>query len=68
MDNPLRASVVPGREILHAGNLGEVNAFSERERVALEWTEAATRLSNDLTADELYQRLCGRFDEKTLQS
>ncbi|HLJ51541.1 MAG TPA: carboxymuconolactone decarboxylase family protein [Bryobacteraceae bacterium] len=40
--------------------------YTDRERAALEWTEAVTLISNGQTADELYERVRQRFTEKEL--
>ena len=44
----------------------EAPFYSERERAALEWTEALTIISQSDVPDELYQRVLGHFDEKEL--
>lgn len=44
----------------------EAPFYTERERAALEWTEALTRISENDVADELYQRVRRQFDEKEL--
>ena len=44
----------------------EAPFYSERERAALEWTEALTIISRSDVPDELYQRVLGHFDEKEL--
>ena len=40
--------------------------FSERERAALEWTEALTHLGTDGVSDELYEKVKAQFNEKEL--
>ena len=40
--------------------------YSERERAALAWTEALTRISEDEVSDELYAEVSQQFDEKEL--
>lgn len=40
--------------------------YTDRERAALEWTEAVTRLSANDVPDELYQRVRSVFSEKEL--
>ena len=44
----------------------ETPFFSERERAALEWTEAITRVAETHVPDELYERVRGHFDEAQL--
>jgi alkylhydroperoxidase family enzyme len=40
--------------------------YSDRERIALEWTETVTRLGPDGVADELYERARRAFTEREL--
>jgi AhpD family alkylhydroperoxidase len=40
--------------------------FTEKEKAALEWTEALTRLSNEGVSDALYDRVRTYFSEKEL--
>lgn len=42
----------------------EAPLYSERERAALAWTEALTRISTDPVSDELYTDVRRHFDEK----
>jgi len=44
----------------------EAPFYSERERAALEWTEALTLVAQNDVPDELYQRVRQHFDEKEL--
>lgn len=44
----------------------EAPFYTERERAALEWTEALTLISENDVKDELYQRVREHFDEKEL--
>lgn len=44
----------------------ETTFYSERERAALEWTEALTRISENDVADDLYERVRKQFSEKEL--
>lgn len=44
----------------------EAPFYSERERAALAWAEALTRISTDDVSDELYADVRRHFDEKTL--
>ncbi|MGZ7100134.1 MAG: carboxymuconolactone decarboxylase family protein [Candidatus Angelobacter sp.] len=40
--------------------------YSERERAALAWTEAVTRVSETRVPDEIYERVKEQFSEKEL--
>jgi len=44
----------------------ESTYYTDRERAALEWTEAVTRVSDDHVPDEVYQRVRPHFNEKEL--
>jgi AhpD family alkylhydroperoxidase len=44
----------------------EAPFYSERERAALEWTEALTLVSECEVSDDLYARVKQHFDEKEL--
>ena len=44
----------------------ETPFFSDRERAALEWTEALTRLADSRVSDELFERVRRQFDEAEL--
>jgi AhpD family alkylhydroperoxidase len=44
----------------------ESTLFEPRERAALAWTEALTKLSEHGVPDELYQRVLGHYSEKEL--
>ncbi len=44
----------------------ETPFFTERERAALAWTEAVTRVAESHVPDEEYERARGRFSEKEL--
>ena len=44
----------------------ETPFYSERERAALEWTEAVTLISQNHVPDELYQRVRQQFSEEEL--
>jgi AhpD family alkylhydroperoxidase len=44
----------------------ETPFFSERERAALEWTEAVTRVGDTHVPDEIYERVGREFDEADL--
>src|SRR3954471_17415820 len=40
--------------------------YTERERAALEWTEAVTRIADTHADDEIYEKVKPHFDEKEL--
>ncbi len=40
--------------------------YSERERAALEWTEAVTRIADGHAADDVYERVRAQFNEREL--
>jgi alkylhydroperoxidase family enzyme len=42
------------------------NLYSARERAALAWAEAVTRLPNEEVSDEVYNQARGEFSEKEL--
>src|SRR5437868_10704964 len=44
----------------------ETPFFTDRERAALEWTEASTRVSETHMPDELYERVSAQFGEEEL--
>jgi AhpD family alkylhydroperoxidase len=44
----------------------ETTFYDERERAALEWTEAVTRIFESGVPDELYERARQQFSEKEL--
>ena len=44
----------------------ETPFYSERERAALEWTEALTLISQNNVPDELYERVRKQFTEAEL--
>jgi AhpD family alkylhydroperoxidase len=44
----------------------EAPFYSDRERAALEWTEAVTQLGETLVADEIFERVRQHFDETEL--
>jgi AhpD family alkylhydroperoxidase len=44
----------------------ETPFFTDRERAALEWTEAVTRVGDTHVPDEIYQRVAAEFDESEL--
>jgi AhpD family alkylhydroperoxidase len=50
--------------IYHVAIWRESNLFSSRERAALAWTEAVTRLPEGGIPDDLYERVRGQLSEK----
>jgi AhpD family alkylhydroperoxidase len=44
----------------------ETPFFTDRERAALEWTEAVTRVGDSHVPDDLYERTAAHFDESEL--
>jgi AhpD family alkylhydroperoxidase len=44
----------------------ETPFFTDRERAALEWTEAVTRVGDSHVPDDLYERVSAHFDEAEL--
>lgn len=44
----------------------ETPYYTDRERAALEWTEAVTLVSRDQVPDDVYQRVRGQFSESEL--
>jgi AhpD family alkylhydroperoxidase len=44
----------------------ETPFFTDRERAALEWTEAVTRVGDSHVPDELYERMTAQFEEAEL--
>ena len=44
----------------------ETPFFTERERAALEWTEAVTRVGDTHVPDEIHRRVAAQFDEAEL--
>jgi AhpD family alkylhydroperoxidase len=44
----------------------ETPFFTDRERAALEWTEAVTRVADTHVPDEIFERVSSHFDESDL--
>lgn len=53
-------------KMFHINVWRESNLFSDKERIALELTEAITKLSPEGISDDLYDRALKHFDEKQL--
>jgi len=52
--------------IHHLATWRESTLFAPRERAALTWTEALTKLSEEGVPDEIYERVRSQFSEKEL--
>lgn len=52
--------------LYHVAIWRESPLFSDRERAALEWTEAVTRLSTEDISDEIYTKVSAQFSEPEL--
>lgn len=52
--------------LYHLAAWRESTLFSPRERAALAWTEALTKLTEAGVSDELYSKVRGQFSEKEL--
>ncbi len=50
--------------LMHVAAWRESTLFNERERAALEWTEALTKLSDKGVSDETYTLVRGQLSEK----
>lgn len=46
----------------------ETSFYTEKERAALEWTEALTLISENEVSDILYQKVAAHFEEKELMA
>lgn len=46
----------------------EAPYYTDRERAALEWTEALTLISQNNVPDEIYNRVAKEFDEKDMMA
>jgi AhpD family alkylhydroperoxidase len=62
----LRAMGVPEQTLYMLDAWREWDGFSERERAALEWTEAVTLLTEGFVPDEVYNRVRQQFTEREL--
>ncbi len=52
--------------IYHIPIWRESTLFSDREKAALEWTEAVTKLSEDGISDDVYERVRAQFSESEI--
>jgi AhpD family alkylhydroperoxidase len=69
LDMHIKQAVIHGERPLrlhHLAAWGESTLFSPRERAALAWTEALTKLSPEGVSDELYERVRTQLSEKEL--
>ncbi len=68
LDMHVKQATIRGESALrlhHVAIWRESPLFAPRERAALAWTEALTKLSGEIP-DELYERVSGRFSEKEI--
>jgi AhpD family alkylhydroperoxidase len=69
VDMHIKVAKIHGERELRAHHVAvwrESNLFSSRERAALAWTEALTRLSADGVADAVYEDVREHYSEKEL--
>lgn len=69
VDMHIKEAVIHGERPLrlhHVAVWRESPLFSDRERAALEWTEAVTRLSEHGVPDAIYEAVREQFSEKEL--
>lgn len=69
VDMHVKEATIHGERPLRLHHLAiwrESNLFEPRERAALAWTEALTKLPDGGVPDELYERVRGQFSEKEL--
>ena len=62
----LKATGVNEQKLYMLNGWHEWSGYSERERAALEWTEAVTLLTKDRVPDDVYQRARKQFNESEL--
>jgi AhpD family alkylhydroperoxidase len=62
----LRAAGEPEQKLYMLTAWREWNGYSERERAALEWTEAVTLLTEGFVPDEVYNAARAQFNEREL--
>jgi AhpD family alkylhydroperoxidase len=62
----LRAAGEPEQKLYMLSAWREWPQFTDRERAALEWTEAVTRLTNQDVPDDVYARAKGQFSDEEL--
>jgi len=69
LDMHVKAAKIAGEGELHLHHVAiwrESTLFSDRQRAALEWTEALTHLPPHGVSDELYERMRHQFSEEEL--
>jgi AhpD family alkylhydroperoxidase len=54
--------------MLSAWRDANASIYTERERAAIAWTEAVTRLEHQRVPDEIYERVSKQFDEQQLMA
>ena len=62
----LRAAGVPDQKLYMLEAWSEWDGYSDRERAALEWTEAVTVLTDGFVPDEVYENAREQFSEAEL--
>lgn len=62
----LRAGGVPEQTLWQLSTWRDSSAFTGRQRAALAWTEAVTRLTGGTVPDEVFEIARQEFDERTL--
>jgi AhpD family alkylhydroperoxidase len=62
----LRAIGEPEHRIYLLDAWREASCYSDRERAALEWTEALTKITEGHVPDEVYERVRAHFNDKDL--
>lgn len=69
IDMHVKEAIIDGETHLrlhHIAGWKESTLFNSKERAALEWSEALTKVSVDSTRDEVYNRVKEYFDEQEL--
>ena len=61
-----RAEVEAEQRLNTASACEETSFFTERERAALDWTEAVTLVGHGHVPDHIYEQACRSFGEKEL--
>ncbi len=62
----LRAQGESGQRLYELDAWRETPFYSDRERAALEWTEAVTLIARDHVPDDVYERVSQQFSEQEL--
>lgn len=69
VDMHVKEATIHGERALrlhHVAIWRESNLFEPRERAALAWTEALTRIAPEGVSDELFEHVRGQYSEKEL--